>query len=120
MAKNIEVYKKKLEDEKTHLLKSLSEVGQKNTTNEDDWSGKSEELDAEHSDSIDVADNIEEYESNNAIVAELEVELQNVSDALKRIENGTYGICKVCEKEIEDERLSASPTAQTCKEHVNS
>lgn len=36
--------------------------------------------------------------------------------ALTRIEQGTYGICAVCEDEIGLERLKASPVATLCVE----
>ncbi|HML95337.1 MAG TPA: TraR/DksA C4-type zinc finger protein [Thermodesulfobacteriota bacterium] len=37
-----------------------------------------------------------------------------VDDALKRIENGTYGICESCEEEIDRERLAAMPFTKLC------
>ncbi|MCL4243585.1 MAG: TraR/DksA C4-type zinc finger protein [Candidatus Dadabacteria bacterium] len=37
-----------------------------------------------------------------------------VDDALKRIENGTYGICESCEEEIDKERLAAMPFTKLC------
>ena len=36
--------------------------------------------------------------------------LRQIDEALKRIENGTYGICRVTGKEIGRERLEAVPT----------
>ncbi len=40
-------------------------------------------------------------------------------DALQRIENKTYGVCKVCNLLVPKERLEAVPTAQTCAEFKN-
>lgn len=40
--------------------------------------------------------------------------LNYLDDALKRIENGTYGFCTDCGKLIERERLEAVPHAQQC------
>ncbi len=40
--------------------------------------------------------------------------LGNVEDALQKIENGTYGVCEKCGKEIEIERLKAMPFAKVC------
>ena len=37
-----------------------------------------------------------------------------VDDALKRIENGTYGICESCDEEIDRERLAAMPFTKLC------
>ena len=40
--------------------------------------------------------------------------LQEIEAALKRIEEGTYGICTNCGKQIAEERLEALPWATLC------
>jgi RNA polymerase-binding protein DksA len=40
--------------------------------------------------------------------------LSEIEAALKRIEDGTYGVCTVCGKEIAPERLEAYPSASLC------
>ncbi len=40
--------------------------------------------------------------------------LKQLNDALQRIENGTYGICRVCGNEISFKRLEAVPTTTIC------
>jgi RNA polymerase-binding protein DksA len=40
--------------------------------------------------------------------------LERVQDALQRIEDGAYGRCVVCGRQIEAARLEASPWASTC------
>ena len=42
--------------------------------------------------------------------------LRRVDDALDRIENGTYGICVLCEKKVQLGRLDAVPWARHCIE----
>lgn len=42
--------------------------------------------------------------------------LADVDAALARIEAGTYGLCRVCGREIGEERLEAVPTAILCIE----
>jgi DnaK suppressor protein len=37
-----------------------------------------------------------------------------VSEALERIENGSYGRCVACESEIEGKRLEAVPWTRYC------
>jgi RNA polymerase-binding protein DksA len=37
-----------------------------------------------------------------------------IDDALARIEAGTYGICRVCGREIGEERLEARPWSDLC------
>jgi RNA polymerase-binding transcription factor DksA len=45
--------------------------------------------------------------------------VNQLDDALERIENDTYGICRVCQLLVPKERLEAVPTAQTCAEYKN-
>lgn len=40
--------------------------------------------------------------------------LMEVEEALGRIEKGTFGVCVVCGKKIEKERLDLIPFAKTC------
>jgi RNA polymerase-binding protein DksA len=40
--------------------------------------------------------------------------LAEINAALRRIEDGTYGTCRVCGKEIASERLEAHPWASLC------
>jgi DnaK suppressor protein len=45
--------------------------------------------------------------------------VNQLDDALIRIESKTYGICKTCSLLVPKERLEAVPTAQTCAEFKN-
>lgn len=45
--------------------------------------------------------------------------LNQLDDALMRIEDKTYGQCKVCGLLVPKERLEAVPTATTCAEYKN-
>ena len=45
--------------------------------------------------------------------------VNQLDDALVRIESKSYGICKVCGLLVPKERLEAVPTAQTCAEYKN-
>ena len=40
--------------------------------------------------------------------------LQQVNDALARMEDGTYGLCQMCGKPIPQARLEAIPEAELC------
>ena len=46
--------------------------------------------------------------------------LHHLNEALKRIENGTYGKCRSCEEEISKPRLEAVPHATQCIKCKNS
>jgi len=43
-------------------------------------------------------------------------EIEEIDDALLRIQLGEYGVCEVCGRPIELDRLEAEPTARLCKE----
>jgi phosphoserine phosphatase RsbU/P len=40
--------------------------------------------------------------------------LQSVDAALERVDNGTYGVCLICEGHIEPERIAADPLTSVC------
>ena len=52
------------------------------------------------------------------LLGEARQSLIYVENALSRIENGTYGECEVCGKDIEEKRLEALPYATLCMEHA--
>lgn len=49
----------------------------------------------------------------------VELQRRRVQDALRRLDDGSYGRCEVCGKDIDDERLEARPEAPTCREHAD-
>lgn len=60
------------------------------------------------------ADEVANYADSLGVEHSLEISLAEVTDALERIEQGTYGICANCQKPIPIERLEAMPEATTC------
>lgn len=40
--------------------------------------------------------------------------INKIKEALERIDNGTFGICEVCEEEIGEARLKARPVTTLC------
>jgi RNA polymerase-binding transcription factor DksA len=113
-----EYFKKKLEKELAVLEAELKTVGHKNPNNPKDWEPSSGEVDVNASDLADIADNIESYESNTAILKPLEKQYNDVKLALNKIKTGKYGICEVSGEPIEIERLEANPAARTSKAHM--
>lgn len=68
-------------------------------------------LDADWSEqAVDLADD----EALEGVDEALRAEIQQIRFALARIENGTYGVCSQCGKEIGAERLKARPIATRC------
>jgi len=46
--------------------------------------------------------------------------LQQVDAALERMENDSYGLCRVCHEPIEPDRLLADPLVEVCLDHLTS
>ncbi len=120
MSEKIHELKEKLETEKALLTKELETIGRINPENPGDWQAIPTKMDTLKADENEVADTIEEFESNTAILKQLEIRYNEVLSALERIAAGTFGTCAVCQKQIEEDRLDANPAAATCKEHMNS
>ncbi len=55
-----------------------------------------------------------EQERNLALERNLQEQLAEVEHALDKVAQGTYGICDVCGKDINPERLQAMPQAALC------
>ena len=115
---DIDYFKEKLEEELALVEKELNEVGRKNPDNKADWEAEPADFDADRADDSEKADSIEEYEENTGILKQLEIQYNEVKNALERIEKGTYGICSTGGEEIETDRLDANPSATTCKHHI--
>ena len=68
---------------------------------------------------VDSADITIGFDTNAAIVADLETRYNEVLMALTRIDSGTYGVCDEGGEPIEMERLNADPAARTCLTHLS-
>ncbi len=120
MTLDYDYFKKKLKGEKKLLEEELAKVGRINPDNPSDWEATPPvDRDTSQADENTVADNIEGYEDNVAIVRTLETRYQDVKSGLDKIKHGTYGLCQVCGEEVEVERLEANPSARTCMKHMD-
>lgn len=54
------------------------------------------------------------FSDNLPLEKNLEDSLRDINEALKRIKNGTYGICKYCHKPIDAQRLLVRPVSSAC------
>ena len=59
-----------------------------------------------------------EREKDFSLLEQLEAEISDLDAALRKVDEGTYGRCEICSKEIEPERLEAMPGTRTCREHA--
>jgi len=112
-------YKTKLETELAKLTEDLKGIGVHDPHNTSNWVERANDLEATEPDPLDVADRTEEYDERRSTLAVLETRWNNITKALKKIEDGTYGTCDVCGEPIEPARLDANPAAMTCETHMN-
>lgn len=59
-----------------------------------------------------------ERSQTSALLVAARTHLDEVDQALQRLEAATYGICRVCGNPIPVERLRARPVATTCITHA--
>lgn len=98
--------------EKKKIMEELNGV-----TNSSQEAEKHETKFPEYGDKPDEnAQEIDGYTTNLATEKILEDSLRDIDNALARIEQGSYGICKYCQKEINPKRLLARPVASACVE----
>lgn len=115
----IKHFKELLEKELARLDGELRTVGQKNSSNPNDWEPippKNTIIDP--ADDMEIAEKIDEYEDNTAILKQLEIRYNDIKAALARIKSNSFGLCTVCGEVIEAGRLEANPAATTCMKHL--
>jgi DnaK suppressor protein len=62
----------------------------------------------------DIGSETFEREKDLSILEQVEAELADVEHALRRLEDGSYGICEACGQPIDEARLEALPAARFC------
>lgn len=114
---NISHFKQKLEEELREVEDQLRTVGVQNEAGE--WEATGGDIDETATESDELGDRMEEYGENRAELDEIQIHWRNVERALEKIENGTYGVCEICNEQIEEDRLEVTPSARTCKTHMD-
>lgn len=109
--KQLATFKKMLIEEKANLANSqdMMQISLRDST---------DELSTLDNHPADLATELFEREKDMALQVHNEDQLSQVNEALERIELGTYGTCKTCEKEIPYDRLRAIPYTAFCIEHT--
>jgi RNA polymerase-binding transcription factor DksA len=116
---NIKQQKDRLLVEEKMLIEELSKIGLFNKET-GTWNATHADMPNEETSDDDMqADIFEEMEENSATGEILCERLQDVRDALEKIDKGQYGICELSGEEIEEDRLIANPAARTCKAMMN-
>jgi DnaK suppressor protein len=98
----IEIYRKKLEEEKKKLLQGIN----KDESTED--FGNDVDMDEE-------TDEAENFSNSLAIAETLKMRVNEIDSALNKIEIGSYGVCKNCNGEISEKMLDLVPESQLCE-----
>ena len=111
MLENLNFFKEKLLKEKVKFENELKKIADKDS--EGDYEARFQDLGREREDN---ASEVENYTVNLDLTDSMEKELDKIDLALKKIENGTYGQCENCHKEISPKRLEVYPAAQNCME----
>ena len=65
-------------------------------------------------DADDGASDLEQHENAIALIPSLKSKLETIDHALKRVQQGTYGICERCGKPIDPARLEIVPETTFC------
>lgn len=107
-------FKERLLREKERLEEELKYVESTMEQQQSYWTGELSEYDNHPADTGTATFSREEDVSLARNTRDL---IARVNDALKRIDEGTYGYCKVCGRPIGKERLEALPYADLCIEH---
>lgn len=108
----LEYYKNKLNEEKNKIngvIKKLNDNGMTKFNSEN-----ASELSFYDNHPADIGSEIFEVEKGIALKANEISMLNKIHEALRAVEDGTYGKCKTCGKEIDEERLEFLPYAINC------
>ena len=87
--------------------------GCSSTSSSPSWSAAS--FDENFADSGQVA---AEQGETHALASSLKDQLDDVEQALVKLDEGTYGLCERCEQPIPAARLEAMPASRFCIEHA--
>lgn len=102
---DINYFKEKLEEELGTVAQELNDLGH-------------EDIDPSATEKDELADRMEEFEEHQGESSALLKRRNELTAALQRITDGTFGICEECGEKIDEERLEANPAARTCSAHV--
>lgn len=98
--------KKTLEERLRELGKRSHDIeDQYREPRDDDWSEQAVEAESD-----EVLDEVESLAID---------EIQKIKIALRKIEDGTYGTCRICDESISPKRLEALPYATRCIDCAN-
>ncbi len=107
--------KQRLEEEQTRLRGLLGQIVEEHQTDQSEQDSVSE-LSAFDQHQADLGTETFERAKDLSFLESIEGELADVEHALRRLDEGTYGICEACGRPIDEDRLEAVPAARFCRD----
>ena len=104
--KRLDQFKKKLQTRRDELLRTIVRTEQEGRTADDDPT-------------VDLADKAANSYTKEFLFGQTDTDrltLQLVDEALRRIQQETFGECLICHEEIQQKRLDAVPWARHCRD----
>jgi RNA polymerase-binding transcription factor DksA len=115
---NINKYREKLLKDKENLTGLITEMRDNtlfgDTTNHTSERYSSGELSSYDNHPADIGTDVYMQDMQNSLTNHEEGRLNNIEDALNKIEDGSYGICNVCHQQIDEDRLDILPETNLC------
>lgn len=108
----LEQFRNRLLAEKENIERDLKVFAVEDKTAPGGWRAKRPDFGADTNDREEREDESEEYRTELSLERELETRLVNINAALAKMDQGRYGVCEKCGKDIEVERLRVNPEAQ--------
>ena len=105
-------YRTRLEEERTRLTGAVEFLERENPGSIEDELGDITNGSGNHTG--DTAAATFDRELDEGLEEGAQQTLRDVEDALRKIEEGSYGVCEICGEPIGAERLSAIPWARLC------
>ena len=115
---NLPEFQARLEERLLTITAELNTIGYHDKQT-DNWEAKPDTEELSEADNNNEADGVEEYNERRSTLAALEIEYRDIKRALRKIVDGTFGICEISKKPIEEARLQANPTARTESKYMN-
>ena len=111
MAVDVDRFRQLLEEERVRVLDAIEYLHKENPGSIED---ETEDQTQDNNHMAETATATLDREIDYTLEENSENVLAAIDAALKRIEDGTFGMCTNCGKPIAEERLAAIPWATTC------
>ena len=104
-------FRELLREERERIVAAIDNIRHENPGSMEEETGESTHFDQHLADAATVT---HDRELDYTLEENSETLLGRIDAALKRIDDGSYGTCRVCGNEIGEERLEAQPWADLC------